>query len=57
MERGLSSSYTDKVHPVDKHFGHMERLGAQPGLINAGMNQITSDVIKVCFFPLYFSSL
>ena len=48
MERGLSSKYTDRVHPVDNHFDHMEKIGAKPGLINPNLNRMTSDVIKVC---------
>ena len=47
MDRGLSSKHTDKVHPVDNHFEHMEKLGAKPGLINPRLNKMTSDVIKV----------
>ncbi len=47
MDRGLSSKYTDKVHPVQDHFDHMEKLGAKPGLIIPRLNQMTSDVIKV----------
>lgn len=49
MDRGLSSKYTDNVHPVDNHFDHMEKLGAKPGLINPRLNKMTSDVIKVCY--------
>jgi len=47
MERGLSSKYTDRVHPVDNHFDHMEKIGAKPGLINPNLNRMTSDVIKL----------
>ena len=48
MDRGLSSKYIDKVHPVDNHFDHMEKIGAKSGLINPNLNRMTSDVIKVC---------
>eukprot|EP00794_Sanderia_malayensis_P020126 gene20126-22098_t len=47
MDRGLSSKFTDKIHPVKEHFDHMEKLGAEPGLINPHLNQMTSDVIKL----------
>ena len=52
MDRGLSSKYTDKVHPVDNHFDHMEKIGAIPGLVSPHLNRMTSDVIKVCFYQL-----
>ena len=47
MDRGLSTKYTDRVHPVDKHFDHMMSLGASEGLINNRVNKMTSDVVKV----------
>ena len=53
MDRGLSSKYTDKVHPVDDHFSHMEKLGAKPGLINPRLNKMTSDVIKVRYVKVH----
>ncbi|XP_065057864.1 sterol carrier protein 2-like isoform X2 [Rhopilema esculentum] len=47
MDRGLSTKYTDRVHPVDKHFDHMMSLGASEGLINNRVNKMTSDVVKL----------
>ncbi|CAL1548703.1 unnamed protein product [Lymnaea stagnalis] len=47
MEGGLSEKYTDRVSPVSRHMDHMVSLGADKGLINPSMNNMTSDVIKL----------
>lgn len=47
MERGLSEKYTDKTSPVGRHMDHMVQIGAEPGLIQPHMNNMTSDVVKL----------
>ncbi len=47
MESGLSERYTDKVSPVDKHMNHMLKLGADPKIVRPGLNNVTSDIIKM----------
>lgn len=47
MERGLSERYPDKLSPVGRHMDHMGSLGAEPGLIQPRMTNMTSDVVKL----------
>ncbi len=47
MERGLSERFPEKVSPVKRHVDHMIELGATPGVVRPGLNDITSDVIKM----------
>ncbi len=47
MERGLSERFPEKVSPVKRHVDHMEALGAAPGIVRPGLNNVTSDVIKM----------
>lgn len=47
MERGLSEKYTDRTSPVKRHMDHMVNIGAEPGLIQPRMNNMTSDVVKL----------
>ncbi|XP_033738567.1 non-specific lipid-transfer protein-like [Pecten maximus] len=47
MERGLSEKYTDRTSPVKRHMDHMVNIGAEPGLIQPRLNQMTSDVVKL----------
>ena len=47
MEGGLSERFPEKVSPVKRHVDHMIDLGAKPGVVRQGLNNITSDVIKM----------
>ena len=47
MEGGLSERFPEKVSPVKRHVDHMTDLGAKPGVVRRGLNNITSDVIKM----------
>ena len=47
MEGGLSERFPEKVSPVKRHVDHMIDLGAKPGIVRQGLNNITSDVIKM----------
>ena len=47
MEGGLSERFPEKVSPVKRHFDHMIDLGANPGVVRQGLNNLTSDVIKM----------
>ena len=47
MERGLTTKYDDRVNPCQRHFDHMLKLGATPGLVMPRLSKMTSDVIKV----------
>lgn len=46
-ERGLSEKYTEKVSPLDRHFAHMENLGHQLGSVTPGVNEVTSNIIRL----------
>ena len=47
MEKGLSERYPDKMSPVGRHMDHMLTIGAEPGLIQPNLNNMTSDVVKL----------
>ena len=47
MESGLSERFPEKVSPVKRHIDHMIDLGAKLGVVRQGLNNLTSDVIKM----------
>ena len=48
MDQGLSENFTDRVSPIKKHVEHLKALGVEPGPLNPYVNDVTSDVVKVC---------
>ena len=47
MEQGLSERYHDRISPIGRHMEHLVSLGAKAGPVVPGMNDMTSEVIKM----------
>ena len=48
MDSGLKENFPDRVSPLKAHVDSLNSLGAESGPLNPYVNDITSNIVRVC---------